>query len=87
MTDGSGKQRAAVLLSMLVGAVSGTFAGVLLGYRAEGVFGGCCFAGFGFSGGLTAGCVAAAVFAKVLRPADPGGPEVDYDDGAPRPGD
>ena len=81
MAAESNTQRLAVLTSMAVGALSGTVTGAFLGYRVDWLIGWCCFGGLGFSGGLLAGCVAAALFARLLRPREPGGPEADYDDG------
>ena len=80
MTGGTGTQKLAAITSMVVGALSGLVTGAALGSWSGEPLGGCCFGGFGFSLGLLAGCVAAAVFARVVRPREPGGPEADYDD-------
>ena len=76
-------QRFAVITSMIVGALLGPVAGMVLGHQAGGEVGCCCFGGFGLSGGLMAGCIAATLFAWLLKPSEPGGPEADYDDGPP----
>jgi hypothetical protein len=76
---------AAVLTSMATGAALGLIAGAAVGSRSGGFTGAVCFAGFGFSLGLLIGCVAATLFAVLLKPPPAGGPEADYDDGPPNP--
>jgi hypothetical protein len=83
MAGESGTQGVAVITSPVAGALLGLATGVTLAYRVGGAIGECGFVGFGFAGGLLAGCAAASLFAWLLKPGDPGGPEADYDEPAP----